>query len=247
MKTFFLGTHMPNWLHVPGEGEYFVSVNTLRRQKKYRPSWRKWAVDSGAFSELSMKHKWTITASQYTSEVIRFRDEIGKLEWVAPQDWMCEPFIIAKTGLDVRTHQIFTVQNFLELRSLLGGLVIPVLQGWSPWDYLKHVEMYDKAGIDLRKERTVGVGSICRRQHTAQACTILTLLHSEGLRLHAFGLKLGGLKLSHHLIQSADSMAWSFDARRTPHRLPGHTHKNCANCYEFAELWREKIKPFVTV
>lgn len=236
---------MPNWLREPGD--WFVSINTLRRMKNFRPAGcNSWGLDSGAFSELSLKGRWTITPQQYAAEVFRLRDEIGHLSWVAPQDWMCEPFILAKTGFDVQTHQRLTVENFLTLRSLLGSLVIPVLQGWSPWDYLRHVEMYEKSGINLRQEPTVGVGSICRRSHMASACTILTLLHSEGLQLHAFGLKLGGLKLGHPLIKSADSMAWSFDARRTPHRLPGHPHKNCANCLEFAELWRDKVKPYVT-
>jgi hypothetical protein len=36
---------------------------------------------------------------------------------------------------------------------------------------------------------------------------------------------------------SADSMAWSARARREA-PLPGHPHKNCANCLEFALLWR---------
>ena len=237
---------MPNWLREPGD--WFVSINVLRRLKNFQPAGieTRWSLDSGAFTELSLKGKWTITPSRYATEVRRLRDEVGHLDWVAPQDWMCEPFILAKTGFDVETHQRFTVQNFLELRGMMGDLVIPVLQGWGPWDYLRHCEMYAKAGINLQRERTVGVGSICRRQHMAAACTILTLLHSEGLRLHAFGLKLQGLKLNSHLIQSSDSMSWSFDARRTPHRLPGHPHKNCANCLEFAELWRNKVKPYVT-
>ncbi len=34
----------------------------------------------------------------------RYRDEIGCLLWAAPQDWMCEPWITAKTGLTVAEH-----------------------------------------------------------------------------------------------------------------------------------------------
>ncbi|MEV6227889.1 ATP-binding cassette domain-containing protein [Saccharopolyspora shandongensis] len=42
-------------------------------------------------------------------------------------------------------------------------------------------------------------------------------------------------------LHSADSMAWSYAARRSP-RLPGCTaHKNCANCPRFAFHWRERV------
>jgi hypothetical protein len=35
-------------------------------------------------------------------------------------------------------------------------------------------------------------------------------------------------------------MAWSFDARRKPTTCGSKTHKNCANCYEYASLWRDR-------
>jgi hypothetical protein len=37
-----------------------------------------------------------------------------------------------------------------------------------------------------------------------------------------------------------DSMAWSLGARFNP-PLRGHTHKNCANCLEYALRWRAKV------
>ena len=204
-----------------------------------------WSLDSGAFTEISTYGFWKTSAAQYVEQIRRAQSEIGHLDWVAPQDWMCEPFILAKTGLDIPEHQRRTVENFLELRGAVGDLVIPVLQGWGPWDYVRHVEMYRAYGVDLRIEKTVGVGSICRRQHTTQASQIFALLHSEGISIHAFGLKLLGLKVNHDKIKSSDSMAWSFDARRSRRQLPGHPHINCANCLEFAELWRDKVKPYV--
>jgi hypothetical protein len=52
-----------------------------------------------------------------------------------------------------------------------------------------------------------------------------------------------------HDLVSADSMAWSYAARRAP-PLPGHDkpgngrprgHKNCANCADWALSWRSDI------
>jgi hypothetical protein len=87
----------------------------------------------------------------------------------------------------------------------------------------------------------VGLGSVCRRQSTTEIAVIVTELARCGLRLHGFGVKTGGLHLYGHLLASADSMAWSYAARRQP-ALPGCTsHKNCANCLTYATQWRHAV------
>ena len=60
------------------------------------------------------------------------------------------------------------------------------------------------------------------------------------LRLHGFGVKLTGLESYGDALVSADSMAWSYSARRT-HPLHGCTHKSCANCLRFALRWRDQV------
>src|SRR5690606_3699977 len=176
-----------------------------------------WALDSGGFTELAMHGRWTVSAAQYAAEARRFRDEIGRMEWAAPQDWMCEPWMLARTGLSVAEHQRRTVDNLLELRALAPDLPwVPVLQGWALGDYLRHVEMYDRASVDLRAEPLVGLGSVCRRQGMAEAERIVRALAGLGLRLHGFGVKLTGMRRFADALVSADSMAWSFDARRRP-------------------------------
>jgi len=115
-----------------------------------------------------------------------------------------------------------------------------VLQGWTLGEYLDHVEVYDAAGVDLRREPLVGVGSICRRQTSFRADQILWSLASEGLRLHAFGYKVTGLRRSARYLASADSLAWSLHARLNP-PLSGHRHRTCANCCEFALAWRDEL------
>lgn len=102
------------------------------------------------------------------------------------------------------------------------------------------------AGIDLREFERVGLGSVCRRQATMEIFRVVYSLASQGLRLHGFGVKLQGLALCKDYLVSADSMAWSFAARREP-PMRGHTgHKNCANCKIYAELWyRLKVWPLI--
>ena len=116
-----------------------------------------------------------------------------------------------------------------------------MVQGWQLADYLACVQLYRAAGVDLTRERLIGLGSVCRRQSTGQIAVIVAALAALGLRLHGFGIKITGLHLYGHLLASADSMAWSYAARRAP-ALPGCTgHPNCANCLTYATRWRIRI------
>lgn len=197
-----------------------------------------WALDSGAFTELSQFGGFQTSENDYVEKVCFYADEVGQLEWAAPQDWMCEPFMLDKTGLTVADHQKRTIASVQKLRWLCKGVpIIPVLQGWTVADYQRHWEMYDKAGIDLETEPRIGVGSVCRRQATTEAVEIFAAL--QPLRLHGFGVKLLGLDRLKTLLASCDSMAWSLDARRGQ-PLPGHTHVHCGNCLEYALRWRRR-------
>lgn len=236
---FYLGAHHPHWLRLAGV-PLFVSRRALGRMKSLPRAVAPWALDSGGFTELSMHGQWTLPAVAYAAEARRYQAEIGQLEFAAPQDWMCEPVMLQRTGLTVAEHQRRTVANYLELRAVAPDVPwIPVLQGWGIGDYFRHLDAYEAAGVELRTLPLVGVGTVCRRQQTTTAFLLLSALASEGLSLHAFGFKLQGLKASAQDLASADSMAWSYSARRNP-PLAGHKHLNCANCLPYALEWREQ-------
>jgi len=261
---FFLGTHIEGWVsderfeNVP----LFISKRRLDSRRTMPAAVTSFAMDSGGFTELQMFGTWKTSAEDYAAQVSRYalfyRE---RLKWVAPQDWMCEPIVLTGgigamgvrfvgTGLTVEEHQSRTVANFLILRRKLRGLVIPVLQGWSMADYSRCQDMYKNAGVMLENEPTVGVGSVCRRQSSAEATTIMTTLAADGLNLPGFGFKKGGLKNCHNIMTSADSMAWSSTARQGPILLDGHGspgprrtrgHINCANCADYALIWRNEL------
>ena len=237
---FYLGIHHPNWLWEVGI-PFFVSHRTLRKRKTPFPrAWGPWCLDSGGFTEVSKYGKWRTGVGEYIEAVERYQEELGNLVWAAPQDWMCEPHIIEKTGLSVEIHQKLTVENYLELRG--QGPFIPVLQGWELKDYLECIVMYDNAGVDLTREPVVGVGSVCRRQSTSEAKEIFAYITDLGVKVHGFGVKVSGLREYGHLLESADSMAWSFAARWEP-PLPGcEGHKRCNNCRRYAVRWWADIQ-----
>jgi hypothetical protein len=236
---FYLGTHHPHWL---GQTDVplFVSRRALERYKTLPRARGAWALDSGGFTELAMFGEWRLSVRDYAGLVRRFRDEIGGLAWAAPQDWMCEPNMLKRTGLSVAEHQRRTVANYLELQQEAPDLPwVPVLQGWSCWDYHEHVEAYGRAGVDVTCLPLTGIGTVCRRQHTMTAAMAIASLAADGVKLHGFGFKMQGLEACARHLVSADSLAWSYSARRNP-PLPGHVtrHKNCANCIDYALDWR---------
>lgn len=257
--TFYVGCHMPRWLEkspVP----LFVSARTLA--KKYErttgedfPKARcTWALDSGGFTELTQYGTWGMHPDEYGGMVYRFMDDCGMPKFAAPQDWMCEPWVIkggthngvtfAGTGLSVEAHQEFTIDNYLYLmREFPHAPWIPVLQGWTLADYLRHAAAYEAAGVRLAEEPLVGLGSVCRRESTVEIGAITDTLAGMGMRLHGFGVKAQGLARYGHNLASADSMAWSFGARRRRERLASCTHKaaDCRNCLDYAILWREGV------
>lgn len=239
--NFYLGTHEPSWLgrtQVP----LFVSRRRLGRYGKWPVAAGSWSLDSGGFSELSLYGAWQTSLRKYVLEVDRANDEIGGLQWAAQQDWMCEPFIIQKTGLSIPIHQRNTVENYLELMSVAPALPwVPVLQGFELNDYLQHDDMFRSAGVHLSRLPLVGIGSVCRRQHTIETATIIRRVAALGIRLHGFGLKEQALRRVANIVVSADSMAWSFTARRQKIHLPGHKHQTCQNCLPYALLWRKQL------
>lgn len=241
IPTVYLGTHETSWLGWLGV-PLFVSNRRLVKRKRFPRALESWALDSGGFSELNMFGAWRTSAKEYVAQARRYRDEIGMLDWAAIQDWMCEPFVRLKTGLSITEHQDRTVSSYIELMALAPDVPwAPVLQGWQCSDYLRCVELYDRRGVNIAECKIVGVGSVCRRQDTSEARSILRPLASLGIRLHGFGFKSDGLIRSGRWLVSSDSMAWSFRARRSPPLL-GCAHKSCANCSRFALYWYARLR-----
>lgn len=152
----------------------------------------------------------------------------------------------------VCVHQRRTIDNLINLRELAPEVPwIPTLQGWSPADYLAHAEAYGRAGIDLKKEPIVGLGSVCRRKRLDDAREVIKKLSGPKwkLRLHGFGLKTDAFEDEAIAsgLTSADSMAWSLGAslrRRQGKKCKTGKHpatQGCGNCLAYALEWRADV------
>jgi hypothetical protein len=206
-------------LHQPSDAKHLprcmISINRLRNRKSGFEV-NEWICDSGAFTELSRFGHYRHSVQSYAEDIKRW-SKCGNLLAAVSQDWMNEPFILEKTGLSTVDHQRLTIERYDELLACDTGVyIMPVLQGYRPEEYVSHLHQY---GDRLGTGAWVGVGSVCKRNSKPEQIeAILKAIHRErpDLRWHLFGVKLTALKnaVVRELGYSADSMAWSFAARR---------------------------------
>lgn len=142
--------------------------------------------------------------------------------------------MLARTGLSVRQHQRLTLERYDAIRAPgVGGVrLMPVLQGWATDDYRRHLDDY---GERLGPAAWVGVGSVCKRQGDPRTIGLILeriLRARPDLRLHGFGDKLTALRSAavRSMLYSADSMAWSYAARRQ-----GGDQNDWMEAFRFAE------------
>lgn len=232
MRRFYIG------LHHPSDARHFdramVSANALRGRKSDFPV-SAWLLDSGAFTEVARHGGYRDGVEVYAEQIARWQ-RCGDLEAAVAQDWMCEPFVVAITGKSVAEHQALTIERYDELCARVGvTYVMPVLQGYEPTSYVDHLTAY---GARLKHGAWVGVGSVCKRNSSPDAIAqVLLAIKAErsDLRLHGFGVKQTALAdpRVRSLLFSADSMAWSFAARKQGRN---------ANDWNEAEQFRARIE-----
>jgi hypothetical protein len=214
---FFVG------LHQPSDAKHFmracISVKRLATRRKPLEC-PEVLLDSGAFTEILQYGRYRQSVNEHASHLRRLHaDGVASIAAVVAQDYMCEPVILAKTGMTIKDHQRLTIDRYDELQAALLGThltIMPVLQGFEPDTYILHLRSYSDR---LRPSMWVGVGSVCKRNRSpVDIINVLGAIKAErpDLRLHGFGIKLTSLadpRIREHLY-SADSMAWSYAARR---------------------------------
>jgi hypothetical protein len=212
---FFTGMHHPHdAARVPAA---FISVNAISRRQSSFPV-RRMVLDCAGFVTIKLHGGYPAPVEDYAAQIRKVRAWQGrKLLAAVSQDYMCEPQMLARTGLTIADHQRLTIERYDALMQcdVAGVRIIPVLQGYSPQSYVDHVRAY---GARLTHRMWVGVGSVCKRNSDPRAIeAVLSAIRAvrPDLRLHGFGVKITALasQLVRDCLFSADSMAWSFAAR----------------------------------
>lgn len=210
---FFVGLHQPS--DAKNFDACMVSVNRLRdRVGPFKVG--DWMMDSGAFTTIKKHGGYPEPAEVYAAQIKRWATN-GNLLCAVSQDYMCEDHMLAITGLTVAEHQRLSIERYDALVACKTGVyILPVLQGYKPQEYVEQLRAY---GARLAQGAWVGVGSVCKRNGDAKAIeAVLCAIKAErpDLRLHGFGLKSTALRsgLVRACLETADSMAWSFAARK---------------------------------
>ena len=226
---FYLGIHVAAWsyrISVP----YMLSVRLVLKRKKLLKG-NDWLLDSGGFSELKLHGCYKISEDEYI-ECIKHL----KPNYAFCQDWMCERQILKRTGKEVEEHQELTIKSYTSLRKK-SYRILPVLQGYTPDDYINHIKMYKKHKVNLNQ--LFGLGSVCKRSRTEIPEIIIPRIRSFApeIKIHAFGLKITAFKkpVIVNNLYSADSMAWSYDGRFNYGAL------RRTNSLAHALIWRNKV------
>lgn len=233
-------------LHQPSDAHHFrrVCIHVGRLMTRAKPlGCEELLMDSQAFRILETHGDHRLSVAEYAALAEQVATLCPRLT-VVSQDYMCEQYIFDKrfehTGIrfSVADHQCLTIERYDELRGRLDRkiAIMPVLQGYQPHEYVGHLRQY---GERLRHGAWVGVGSVCKRNSDPAAIrAVLLAIKQErpDLRLHGFGVKLTAL--ANHsiraLLHSADSMAWSQNARKNGRN---------ANDWRGAEIFANRIEP----
>lgn len=191
-------------LHQPADARHFaracISIHRLETRRK-PVECESVFIDSGAFTKLAKHGCYPEPVEVYAAQLHRLHTQaVVQIAVASCQDYMCEPFMLAKTGLTVLDHQRLTIERYDalvdELDRLFDGVVpfkvLPVLQGFTIADYLRHIDMY---GDRLTLGMWVGVGSVCKRQGRPAVIEDLLCAIKEvrpDLRLHGFRCETDG-------------------------------------------------------
>ena len=130
---FFVGLHQPSDAkHV---SPAFISVGRLRDRKadmKVGDS----IMDSQAFTTIATHGGYPLPVSEYAAQIRRWA-EVRQTAGRRHQDYMCEPMMLKRTGLNVAEHQRLTIERYDSLLAEdTGTYIMPVLQGYRPGEYV---------------------------------------------------------------------------------------------------------------
>lgn len=122
---------------------------------------------------------------------------------------------------------------------VLCGLGSAIESAWSAIVAMTTPEQRERLGLD---REVPGSHTRDLTQVVTRVCDALGEAERERDEARAEVERLrGALKRYADVLASADSLAWSYAARRDPPMLGCVGHRNCANCVRYALRWRERL------
>jgi len=174
-------------------------------------------LDSGAQQFFSkFRDRYPYTPAQYLDFAV---NAVGA-DLIATLDLPLD--ILTPRGLPVAEGIRKTVEYGVEVAALaekLGvlGRVVPVLQGFDdPSQWLESLDLYKQHGITPQRFKLWGVGSICMMRSPRAVERVLSAVRRAlgDAKMHVFGISLNALRRVFPLIDSYDTSAWVYWAKK---------------------------------
>ena len=181
-----------------------------RFMRKRHWIWSDWVLDSGGFIALDKWGEYPFSPDDY----LKLVDE-RKPSWAASMDYPCEPDIARKSMLSNAER----IEKTVDLAAYLckrNDRIVPVVQGYTVAEYADCIRQMDAKELSIDR---VAVGSLCRRQRTAEIATLAWELRQmlPQSSVHLFGVKISALAHPEvwALADSIDTNAWEAFKRWT--------------------------------
>lgn len=192
--------------------------NPWKLYNRFQKSFPSLFIDCGAYSVFDRDGWYQTSVDDYLEYVANAEDKLEGTTDIrfALRDVPCSPDVLEITGLDVETHQFLTVEWHKEClekaREMeINATPVMALQGETPEDYVRHLEMHIDAGTF---RSMIGIGSLARRD-VDEIRRILEAVHGKLDRrhqIHGFGINpraLADVEVR-RMLDSADSSKWSY-------------------------------------
>jgi len=130
--------------------------------------------------------------------------------------------ILVPRGMSIAEGVKKTVELGVEVvahAEKLGVLdrIVPVLQGFDdPSQWLESLDLYKQHGITPQRFRLWGVGSICMMKSPRTVERVLSAVRKalSDAEIHVFGISMNALRRVYPLINSYDTSAWVYWAKK---------------------------------
>jgi hypothetical protein len=174
-------------------------------------------LDSGAQQFYArFKDRYPYTPVQY----LDFAVNIVGADLIATLDLPLD--ILAPRGMPVAEGIKKTVELGVETVALAEKLdvlnrIVPVLQGYDdPSQWLESLDLYKEHGVTPQRFKLWGVGSICMMRSPRTVERVLSAVRRAlgNVDMHVFGISMNALRRVFPLIDSYDTSAWVYWAKK---------------------------------
>lgn len=169
-------------------------------------------------------------------------------EWFALRDYPCEPDLLEELGRSVEDQQRRTTRRHRSLYPMvrdrgLADRAVAVLQGWTPGQYLHHLDQLAEHGLLTDR---VAVGSVCRRGADRDIAEVILAVRDalpSRCGLHAFGVKGSVLRFEEvaAALDSIDSAAYDYQATRFKNESVGDGYNTWRDTARAYLNWRHNL------